>query len=579
VESQQQRSRKSLGRLVWWSIVALLGFAIAAGTAALLAPERHGVLTVVYPGSGALFPSDVMAPTFRWEDSSSANRWRIEVECADGGRSIGGETGERHWRPAREQWEESKRRSMDGDATVTIAGMSRKRPEWNLSWAHLEIRTSSDPVVAPIFFRDVPLPGFGQIETIRWRIGDVSSDEPPRTVLENQDTCANCHSFSADGKVMSMNFKRPADHGVHIIADVEEVVTLDLDNEMTWSDHETRSGRPTQGLFGRLSPDGRYIVATVDELFAHKVTLDFNFIQYFAPIQGMLAVYDDVTGQITALPGANDPRFAHANPVWSPDGEWIVYARTDAYEPQRPSIKTVLAHEETEEVFIEGARPVLFDLHKIPFNGGEGGVSQPIPGASENGVSNYFAQWSPDGKWIVFCQAENGMFSMLDSALYIIPAEGGTARRLRCNADGRMNSWHSWSPNSRWLAFSSKALGASTKIWLTHIDEHGNDSVPLVLDTFTGPGHAANLPEFVNTSSDRLMDIVQTEALRTSRQHEARAGKSAFQRLKAQTKRTLKAAYRWSKGHHVLAGAMAGLFGVFGVLVAGRGIAVFRRRG
>ncbi|MQY80272.1 MAG: hypothetical protein GH151_13965 [Bacteroidetes bacterium] len=43
-------------------------------------------------------------------------------------------------------------------------------------------------------------------------------------------------------------------------------------------------------------------------------------------------------------------------------------------------------------------------------------------------MSNYFARYSPDGKWIVFCQVESFMLLMPDSKLYIMPAEGGTPR-------------------------------------------------------------------------------------------------------------------------------------------------------
>lgn len=71
-------------------------------------------------------------------------------------------------------------------------------------------------------------------------------------------------------------------------------------------------------------------------------------------------------------------------------------------------------------------------------------------------MSNYFARFSPDGKWIVFCKAKSFMLLQPDSELYIVPAQGGEARRLRCNTS-RMNSWHSWSRNGKWLVFSSKA--------------------------------------------------------------------------------------------------------------------------
>ena len=57
----------------------------------------------------------------------------------------------------------------------------------------------------------------------------------------------------------------------------------------------------------------------------------------------------------------------------------------------------------------------------------------PIAGASNDGMSNYFPKYSPDGKWIVFTKSKSYMLLQPDSELYIIPAAGGAARRLRDN--------------------------------------------------------------------------------------------------------------------------------------------------
>jgi hypothetical protein len=62
-----------------------------------------------------------------------------------------------------------------------------------------------------------------------------------------------------------------------------------------------------------------------------------------------------------------------------------------------------------------------FDIYKVSFNEGRGGEAIPVKGASNNGVSNYFPAASPDGKWMVFCQAENYMLLMPGSKLYIVP--------------------------------------------------------------------------------------------------------------------------------------------------------------
>jgi tetratricopeptide (TPR) repeat protein len=98
------------------------------------------------------------------------------------------------------------------------------------------------------------------------------------------------------------------------------------------------------------------------------------------------------------------------------------------------------------------------------------------------------------------------MLLMPDSELFIIPAEGGEARRLRANTR-RMNSWHSFSSNGRWLVFSSKANTPYTQLFLTHIDEDGNSTPPVVLDRFTGEYGAANIPEFVPIAGDAIAKI------------------------------------------------------------------------
>ena len=121
------------------------------------------------------------------------------------------------------------------------------------------------------------------------------------------------------------------------------------------------------------------------------------------------------------------------------------------------------------------------------------GVTFPVTGADFavllEGIDDELAPaLSPDGRWIAFNQSDTGLVLQPDSALYLVPAEGGKARRMRCNT-GRMNSWHSWSPNSRWLVFASKAITPYTELLLTHVDAAGNDSFktpPVRVDITTG---------------------------------------------------------------------------------------------
>jgi tetratricopeptide (TPR) repeat protein len=149
---------------------------------------------------------------------------------------------------------------------------------------------------------------------------------------------------------------------------------------------------------------------------------------------------------------------------------------------------------------------IRYDLYRIPFDGGRGGRAEPLAGASANGMSNTFPKISPDGRWIVFVRSRNGMLMRPDSQLYIVPASGGEARRMRANLSP-MNSWHSFSPNGRWLVFASKARSPYTQLYLTHIDEQGNDSPAILIENTTAANRAANLPEFVNLPPDGLAGI------------------------------------------------------------------------
>ena len=62
-------------------------------------------------------------------------------------------------------------------------------------------------------------------------------------------------------------------------------------------------------------------------------------------------------------------------------------------------------------------------------------------------------------------------------------------------------------PASAWLLFSSKANTPYTEIFLTHVDEKGNDSPPVALTRLNEPGFAANVPEFAPGDAAGIQQI------------------------------------------------------------------------
>jgi len=471
--------------------------------------EPSGRLQITYPLDETLFPPEIVAPTFVWSDETEGvERWEVLVRFDAAGEVLRFPTTEPRWRPSEKDWAEIKRRTEARDGEVAVVGVGPGADA--ASAASVRIRTSTDPVGDSIFYREVPLPFIDAVQDpsrIRWRFGSIDSEDRPPVVLENLPVCGNCHSFSRDGSVLGLDVDYGNDKGAYAVLPVSEQMVLSDEKIITWSDYKKDDGELTFGLLSQVSPDGRYVISTVKDRAVFVATPDIWYSQLFFPIKGILVVYDTETGTFKPLPGADDPEYVQSNPTWSPDGKWVVFARTKAYRKDSIANATsVLLSEKDVPEFVEDKEPFKFDLYRVPFNDGRGGKTEPIEGASHNGKSNYFAKFSPDGKWIVFCKAENYMLLMPDSELYIMPAEGGEARRLRANTP-RMNSWHSWSSNGRWLVFSSKANTAYTQLFLTHIDEDGESTPPVVLERFTGADRAANIPEFVPLPAEAIAKI------------------------------------------------------------------------
>jgi tetratricopeptide (TPR) repeat protein len=507
-------------------------------------------ITVDYPEERSIFPPEITSPTFLWRDASNnASVWTIDVAFTDGragirAKSVGerlrigeveprcvSENNElpkltpqqaaaRTWIPDAATWEAIKQHSTEHPATITITGFQGEHPDHPVSRGAVVIQTSRDPVGASIFYRDVPLMpsklkkgvikplAQDALPLVAWRLRNIA--EPgSRLLLTGLHTCANCHSFSRDGKILGMDLDGPAnDKGLYVLASIKPEMAIRNQDVISWrSPRDETVSTSRTGFMSQVSPDGRYVLTTMRALEEQLTNsfyvvnfMDYRFLQVFYPTRGILEWYDRAAGQRRALPGADDPRYVQTNAVWSPDGKYVVFARAEAKVAYIEGQKLPEHANDPEETQIQ------YDLYRIPFNDGKGGQAVPIAGASQNGMSNTFPKVSPDGRWIIFVKCRNGLLMRPDSQLYIVPAEGGVARRLRCNTS-LMNSWHSFSPNGRWLVFSSKSRSPYTQMFLTHLDEEGNDSPAILIENTTAANRAVNIPEFVNIPPDGMMKI------------------------------------------------------------------------
>ena len=552
-----------------------VGSAVLIGGAALLRPpgqepaQVHVLpagIAIDYPLNGSVFPPDIASPTFLWHDSSgTARHWIVEVSFADGSRRIRVEAAGDHlqsgeidpqvsgplpvtpeqaatrtWKPNAALWAKVKQASVAAPATITISGIADDSSTVPVSRGTVIISTSRDPVGAPIFYRDVPLMTVPHTEKgsiqplptsalplIKWRVRNIAEPQS-RVVMEKLHSCANCHSFSLDGKTMGLDVDGPRnDKGLYALVPVARSMTIRNQDVIRWSSFQEdlgeKSSEPALKRFGfmsQISPDGRYIITSIgppnlgnthqsktpgfapglsDRLFnANYNHLGFN--QVFYPTRGILAWYDRKEKKLKPLPGADDPEFVQTSAFWSPDGKYLIFSRAEARDPYPPGAQKPEYANDPKETHIQ------YDLYRIPFNDGKGGKAVPVAGASGNGMSNNFPKVSPDGRWIVFVENHNGLLMRPDSKLYIVPFGGGKARLMNCNLS-LMNSWHSFSPNGHWLAFSSKGRSIYTQLMLTHIDANGDDTPAVLVENTTAANRAVNIPEFVNIPPDDLQRI------------------------------------------------------------------------
>ena len=358
--------------------------------------RRPRPITVDYPLEGSIFPPEFPPPTFEWRDASPrrdgvddrgrVRRRRRARRCTrPRGRAAAG----RRDRPARASAPTNKppqltpeqaaahtwkpdagdlgrdQEGLDRPArrVVTITGYADDGARGAPCRAgSVSIRTSTDPVGAPIFYRDVPLmPSKGEkgvikplaqkfVPLIAWRLRNVAETES-RVLMTGMHSCANCHSFSRDGKTMGMDLDGPRnDKGLYALSRSSRRSTIRNENVVAWSTFRGKlGGKLRVGFMSQVSPDGRYVVTTINDpgrgqtdyqrridpqdlvpnYYVANFT-DYRFLQVFYPTRGILAWYSRATGMLQPLPGADDPRYVHTNAMWSPDGKYLVFARAEA---------------------------------------------------------------------------------------------------------------------------------------------------------------------------------------------------------------------------------------------------------
>lgn len=284
-------------------------------------------------------------------------------------------------------------------------------------------------------------------------------------VLNNRfhgGVCLNCHAFANNRTdKMAIGF-RSAKYGSSALL-VEDGAAKKLGTKFTYT---------------AWHPSGRLVAYSYNKVnqFFHTARSE---VREVVDLDSLLAYYLCDSQTIKTSPNLSKKDRLETYPTWSPDGRYLYFCSA----PMLWSDRNKVPPQRYDEVKYDLLR-ISYDLEKDQW-----GDLETVLSAKDTGLSILEPRISPDGRWLLCCMSDYGSFPVHypSSDLYLIDLKAAEQtgrfdyRRLDINSD-QSESWHSFSSNSRWIAFSSKRdYGLFTRSYFSYVDEQGKVHKPLIM--------------------------------------------------------------------------------------------------
>jgi len=278
-------------------------------------------------------------------------------------------------------------------------------------------------------------------------------------VLYNEsfaEGCVNCHSF-ADNRPETMIIGiRSRDYGSSAI----------LAHNGRASKIGTKFGYTAWHPSGRLAA---YAMTKVHQFF-HTTGIELRDV---IDMDSYIAYYLVDSQATKTTPALSKKDRLETYPAWSADGRYLYFCSAPILWTDRDKIPPARYAE------------VKYDLKRISYDvqSDQWGLPETVLSAGKTGLSILLPRVSPDGKYLLFCMCKYGCFPVFQpgSDLYLMNLETAKYHKLEINSE-YSESWHSWSSNSRWIAFSSKRDdGLFTRLYISYVDHAGKVYKPFVI--------------------------------------------------------------------------------------------------
>ncbi len=377
----------------------------------------------------------------------------------------------------RRAWRRLLMQNRGAELVVTVS--ARRDGQW-YRYEPIRNRIAQEPIDPRLVYRLIkPLYVYWKAMGIYERDLTGFAERPLLLNRTTGDNCINCHSF-AD--------RRPDRMLLHLRAGSPgTAMLLAADGRVHKIDTATEFNRAV--AYRAWHPDGRYIAFSANTInqFFHAVGENRDVYDKASD----LVIYDIDRNTITGTPKIAG-EMMETYPEWSPDGRFLYFCRTDPLEKYDPSVHPY--------------RKIKYDLMRIAcdVDAGRWGDVEPVLEASKFGKSIAHPNMSPDCRYLLFCMAEYGNFTIYrpDSDLYLMDLQSGDYRAAdELNSD-KSESYHAWSSNGRWAVFSSKREdGLCARPYFAYFAD-GRFSKPFVMpqrdpELYTRLLRTFNVPELV----------------------------------------------------------------------------------
>ena len=275
--------------------------------------------------------------------------------------------------------------------------------------------------------------------------------------------CVNCHTFLKNDTDAMLIHLRRSSSGPSML--------LIRNGQVSDIDSRTQFGSAPIG-HTVWHPSGRLIAFTVYKVrqFFHTAR---NEVRDVVDLDsgGGYYLFDSRILKTTANFSNNDR--LETFPTWSPDGRYLYFCIAPILWSDR------------EKIPPEHYKESKYDLVRMSYDleNDKWGELETVLSSKQTGLSVIQPRISPDGRFLVFCMCQYSAFPAFqpNSDLYIMDLSTSRYEKLACNSD-QSESWHCWSSNGRWLAFSSKrGNGLFSRDYFSYIDPNGKASKPFVL--------------------------------------------------------------------------------------------------